>query len=372
MLLWVSIALLTGVAILSILAPLGRRPSAAADGQARRVYLDQLAELDRDLGAGRIGEAEAVATRAEIARRLIAGEREQSEAFRPAAGDSRRLRRGAALVALIAVPVVSLSLYLGLGHPELRSQPLAPRIAAAPETQDIEGLVARVEAHLAAAPEDGRGWDVIAPVYLRLGRPQDSARAYSAAIRILGPSAQRYSGLGEALIASENGVITKDAREAFEAASAAEPSAPGPRFYLALARRQQGDTDGAVAEWKALLAEAPADAAWRPVIEEALREAEIASAPASETGEAIRALPAGEQMAMIETMVAGLAERLKSEPDDFAGWLRLSRSYAVLGRPSEAGDAAQSAVAAARNPEEKAEAEALAAELAAAGETATQ
>jgi cytochrome c-type biogenesis protein CcmH len=371
LLLWVSIALLTGVAILSILAPLGRRPAVAADGQARRVYLDQLAELDRELGAGRIGEAEAAATRAEIARRLIASEREQGREL-PAAGESRGLRRGAALIALIAVPVVSLSLYLGLGHPGLRSQPLAPRIAAAPQTQDIEALVARVEAHLAAAPEDGRGWDVIAPVYLRLGRPQDSARAYAAAIRILGPSAQRYNGLGEALIASENGVITKDAREAFEAASAAEPSAPGPRFYLALARRQQGDTSGAIQDWTALLAEAPADAAWRPVIEEALREAEIASAPASETGEAIRALPAGEQTAMIETMVAGLAERLKSEPEDFAGWLRLSRSYAVLGRPSEAGAAAQSAVAAARNPEEKAEAEALAAELATAGETATQ
>lgn len=370
MLLWVSIALLTGVAILSILAPLGRRPSAPADGQARRVYLDQLAELDRDLGAGRIGEAEAGATRAEIARRLIVSESEQSQENSPA-GESPRLRRSAALVALIAVPVVSLSLYLGLGHPALRSQPLAPRIAA-PQTQDIEGLVARVEAHLAVAPEDGRGWDVIAPVYLRLGRPQDSARAYSAAIRILGPSAQRYNGLGEALIASENGVITKDAREALEMASAADPTAPGPRFYLALARRQQGDTEGAIQDWTVLLAEAPADAVWRPVIEEALREAEIASTPASETGEAIRALPAGEQTAMIETMVAGLAERLKSEPEDFAGWLRLSRSYAVLGRPSEAGAAAQSAMDAARNPAEKAKAEALAAELAAAGETATQ
>ena len=371
MLLWVSIALLTGVAILSILAPLGRRPSAPADGQARSVYLDQLTELDRDLGAGRIGEAEAAATRAEIARRLIASDREQGQEL-PPAGESRGLRRGAALVALIAVPVVSLTLYLGLGHPELHSQPLAPRIAAVPQTQDIEGLVARVEAHLAAAPEDGRGWDVIAPVYLRLGRPQDSARAYSAAIRILGPSPQRYNGLAEALIASENGVITKDAREALEMASAADPSAPGPRFYLALARRQQGDTSGAIAEWKALLADAPADAVWRPVIEDALREAELAGAPASETGQAIRALPAGEQTAMIETMVAGLAERLKSKPDDFAGWLRLSRSYAVLGRPVDAGAAAKSAVAAARSPAEKAEAEALAAELAAAGETTTQ
>lgn len=373
LLLWVSILLLTGVAILSVLVPLGRRPSAAtAVAQSKSVYLDQLAELEREAAAGRIGETEAAATRAEIARRLLTSERDLERDTLALSGDSRRLRRGAALVALIAVPAFSLSLYLGLGHPELPSQPLAPRLAAAPNAQNIDELVARVEEHLAAEPEDGRGWDVIAPVYLRLGRARESVRAYQSAIRILGASAERLNGLGEALLVAENGMVTKDAREAFEKARAADPSAAGPRFYLALARRQQGDLAGATAEWRAMLADAPADAPWRPVIEDALRETQIANAPDSDTGEAIRALPADEQTAMIETMVARLAERLKTEPEDFAGWLRLARSYAVLGRPADADEAAKSAVAAARGPAETAEAEALVAELAAKGETTTQ
>ena len=373
MLLWISILVLTGIAILSVLAPLGRRPAAAtAVAQSKSVYLDQLAELERDASAGRIGETEAAATRAEIARRLLVSEHDRERDAQALSGSSRALRRGAALIALIAVPALSLAIYLGLGRPELPSQPLGPRLAAAPQAQNVNELVARVEQHLAADPEDGRGWDVVAPVYLRLGRAQDSIRAYQAAIRILGPTAQRLSGLGEAIMVAENGVVSKAAREAFEKARAADPSAAGPRFYLALARRQLGDLAGAAADWRALLDEAPADAPWRPVIEDALRETQVASAPQSEAGAAIRALPADDQTAMIETMVARLAERLKTEPDDFAGWLRLARSYSVLGRPADADAAANSALAAARDPAETAAAEALVAELAAKRETTTQ
>ena len=36
-------------------------------------------------------------------------------------------------------------------------------------------------------------------------------------------------------------------------------------------------------------------------------------------------------MDMIRGMVAGLAGRLADKPDDPAGWVRLVRSYAVLG-----------------------------------------
>ena len=40
--------------------------------------------------------------------------------------------------------------------------------------------------------------------------------------------------------------------------------------------------------------------------------------------------------AMIETMVAGLDEKLRQNPNDPEGWMRLVRSYVVLGRTDEA------------------------------------
>ena len=42
---------------------------------------------------------------------------------------------------------------------------------------------------------------------------------------------------------------------------------------------------------------------------------------------------------MIETMVAGLDERLRQNPLDVDGWMRLVRSYMVLGKAEEARDA---------------------------------
>ena len=255
MLLWILIALLTAAAIMAVLAPLGRAPPRSGrDDSARRVYLDQLKELDRDLAEGRISAEEAEASRTEIGRRLIAtggggGERGLPEG-------SIKARRATALVALIGLPVLSLGTYLSLGAPQLPGQSLAARLSAPVAPGDIEGLVMRVERHLARQPEDGAGWDVIAPVYLRMGRAADAQAAYRNAIRLLGSSGARQNGLGEAIVTLQGGIVTADARAAFEAANRAEPAAPGPQFFLALAEDQGGNPQEAAKRWRALLSEA--------------------------------------------------------------------------------------------------------------------
>ena len=52
-----------------------------------------------------------------------------------------------------------------------------------------------------------------------------------------------------------------------------------------------------------------------------------------------------EQIALIESMVERLAERLEQEPEDLEGWVRLSQSYRVLDRMEEARQAIDRAVA---------------------------
>src|SRR5688572_12373892 len=183
MVFWILLALLTAAAVMAVLLPLGR-PAAASDGgnHFRRVYLDQLKELERDKEQGRIGTSEAEAARAEIARRLIAEEAGQKEAF-PASGGHQKARRATALIALIGIPLLSMSVYLALGSPSLPGAPLAARLQDPAASDSMEVLIARVEERLALHPEDGRGWDVIAPIYLRLGRAEDAARGYQNAIR---------------------------------------------------------------------------------------------------------------------------------------------------------------------------------------------
>jgi cytochrome c-type biogenesis protein CcmH len=96
------------------------------------------------------------------------------------------------------VPLVSWGL-CQIGSPDLPSQPLSERLAKNPADSSVDELVARAEAHLAANPSDGRGWDVLAPVYLRMQRFSDAAAAYRNAIRLDGDSAARQAGLGAAI-----------------------------------------------------------------------------------------------------------------------------------------------------------------------------
>src|SRR5215213_8298096 len=204
MTLWFVFALMTAAAILAVLWPLRRRQREQRAGSDLAVYRDQLDEIARDRTAGLIGEAEAEAARVEVSRRLIAA----ADAAKPEAssggGESFR-RRAAAVLVLIALPVISAALYLMLGSPQLPGQPLASRAATPLQDRTLDTLFAQVEDHLAKNPDDGRGWEVVGSVYMRLGRFEDAVKARSSALRINGSSANREADLGESLMAAANG-----------------------------------------------------------------------------------------------------------------------------------------------------------------------
>jgi cytochrome c-type biogenesis protein CcmH len=340
-LLWILMAVLAAAAALVVLVPLSRGARAAGSAPAVAIYRDQMHELDRDLARGVIAEGEAEAARTEIARRLLkAGEAEAGDAAR----GSVRARKIAAAAA-IAAPLLAFAAYLGLGSPELPDQPLSARLDPPLEQADVQTLVARVEAHLAAQPEDGSGWEVIAPVYLRMGRYDDAIRAYGNAIRILGSTAARESALGDAIVRANQGLVTADARAAFERALKLDAKAVAPRFYLAVALGQDGRKDDALAAWQALLKEAPADAAWTPIARQWVARlggstppAVGAAAPGPSDSEvaAAEGMTSEQRLAMIDGMVAQLADKLAANPDDAEGWARLVRSYMVLGRSDDA------------------------------------
>src|SRR5947209_933057 len=242
MTLWLVFALMTTAAIFAVLWPLGRGTrSGARGGSDLAVYRDQLEEIGRDHAAGLIGETEAEAARVEVSRRLIAAADAKTAepviASRP--GGTFR-RRAAASTVLIALPVLAATLYLKLGSPELPGQPLASRAVAPAQDPTLDALVARVEAHLAQNPDDGRGWEVVAPAYMRLGRFEDALKARRNALRLNGGSAVREADLGESLMAAANGIVTGDATAAFERALAYDAKNLKARFFLAVAAHQDG------------------------------------------------------------------------------------------------------------------------------------
>jgi len=340
MYLWIAMAVLAAAACLPPLMALtgARRGGTSEPAAAMAIYRDQLGELDRDLARGLVGKDEAVAARAEIARRLIrAGEAESA-----ALGHSSRRTVQVAAAAVVAAPLAALALYVAIGFPGLPDQPRAARLSAPIEQQDISTLVARAEAHVAANPEDGVGWEVLAPVYLRMGRYDEAVSAYANALRILGATGKREADLGAAIVEAQGGIVTNEARAAFERAHAQAPDDPQPRFYLALALGQEGRTEEAIAAWRALIGDAPADAPWLAPARSQLARLEGTAAPQTARGPDAAQLEAAAEMSpenrqtMIEGMVASLAARLEAEPNDAEGWTRLVRSYMVLGRPADA------------------------------------
>src|SRR5208283_3819283 len=90
-----------------------------------------------------------------------------------------------------------------------------PRASVAAADPSVQSLIAQAEAHLASNPDDGRAWEVLAPVYMRLDRYADSVTAWRNTVRLLGENAERDSDLGESLMAEANGVVTAEAKAAF-------------------------------------------------------------------------------------------------------------------------------------------------------------
>jgi cytochrome c-type biogenesis protein CcmH len=355
MLFWVIAAILTAAVTLALLRPVARArtiSSEAPEAHDMEVYRDQLAEVDRDLADGLVDHAQAEVARTEISRRLLAAARKSEAAADEGTPHNRGLRRAAVAVVAIFIPLMAVTAYLELGRPDLPQLPLSARLQAEPENTDIAMLIARAERHLAQNPEDGRGWAVLGPIYLRTGRFEDSAAAFRKSIALLGPSPARLASLGEALFSASGGVVTEEARLAFQTARELDPNDPRPQFFLAVGLAQAGKQDEARAAFTAMIETAPADAPWVSAVESQIAALDGASGqvagPLSGAGAAAPGNPSAadiaaaqdmspeERQAMIGSMIESLETRLADNPNNIDGWLRLVRSHVVTGDRAKA------------------------------------
>lgn len=390
MLLWTAFALLTAMVVAALARPLLRPQIDAVDQRTAdiEVYRDQLREIEVERDRGLIEAADADAARTELARRLLRAA-EQPTGDTPTAPSSSQPKYSQWTVFGTAalVPLASLGIYLAVGSPGMPGKPQAERVTQAKAERPIGELLGMVEARLKAHPEDGQGWEVIAPVYLKQQRFMDAARAYANAIRILGESPDRISGFADALVFANDGLIVADARQAYQRLVALQPDRPEPRFWLAIGKEQDGDLAGAKNDLEAMLSTAPADARWRELVQAKVDELngklaaaggssgsmQAAAPPAAERPKPVApagsaqnppsvaspaAAPAGtipppaagdmaaiqsmspqEQKAFIGQMVEGLAKRLEQDGKDLEGWKRLARAYKVMGRDGDANSA---------------------------------
>ena len=249
----------------------------------------------------------------------------------------------------------------------------------------IESLRAAAE----ASQDDAGAWADLAFAHYERGEFADSAVAYERAVEIDDSAAVLWSALGEARAYANDSAaaaadpLPADALAAFERALELDPTDPRARYFLAVKQDLDGDHEGAITSWLALLSDTPPGAPWEGDLVRTIQEVgainEIAiddrlatvmegRAPsvlfpgsgsaagvaassnvrgpsAQQVAEASR-LPPGEQRSMAEGMVAQLEARLEDEPQNLDGWVMLMRSRMTLGEPGRARAALEAAVAA--------------------------
>ncbi|MFY8093952.1 MAG: c-type cytochrome biogenesis protein CcmI [Niveispirillum sp.] len=373
---WLVAAALTALALLPLLRSL-LRPAPPLEGAAafaRGVYAAQVAEIDRDLKRGLLSEDQARAARAEVGRRLLSV---ADEAMVPPAAAAPKPAQRTALVLTLLLPVVALGVYLPLGQPNLPAVPFATRPKEALAPPQVLDAVAKLEATLQQNPDDVGGWSLLAQTYGAMARPADAVNAWRQVLRLTPEDASVKGALAEALAVAADGVVGEEAVRLFTEAVAADAMDARARYYLGLARLQAGDIRGALDRWTALVADSPADAPWLPTVRERIHDAATqvgldpfaitpspkpASAPpppamgqargqpgaapalSPEQMQAMAAMSQEDQQATINSMVDGLQAKLKDNPGDADGWMRLARAREVQGNMDAARDALRGAV----------------------------
>ena len=110
-------------------------------------------------------------------------------------------------------------------------------------------------------------WLIIADSYAARGKTEDAVGLIQSGLRAHPDDYVLWTGLGNSLV-DHAGIITPAAALAYDRAAKLAPWSPAPPFFRGLALLRSGDRAAALRQWKAVLAAAPAEAGWRPMVED--------------------------------------------------------------------------------------------------------
>lgn len=341
---WIAATGLTAFAALWLVWPFLRRGRVEmndADG-AISVFRDQLDELDRDLAAGLISPAERDGAAQEIERRTLAAARRLDGGF----SISHRAPAPALALAVLS-GAVALGGYALFGQPGEPDQPLAARKTEILEQRAAQGdanaRIALLIARTKENPESFEDWWTLAVSYGAIGNDAASVEAYRHAAELAPDEPGVQAAYAESMVLANGNKVPAAARIIFETVLRSKPD-PRARYYVALARAQAQDFEGALQGWVALLADSDPKAPWIPLVRRDITnmvrflkydvtdylpdasEAEIAAAGGASSSEVAR------------TRIAELEAQLSADPLDHAAWIELATRLAQAGENERAAD----------------------------------
>lgn len=379
--LWLLITLTMAIATAFVCWPFLRR-TRLADGASADIYRAQLTELDREEAAGLISPEDARMARTEVQRRLIATSGATASLKE---SDMTLTDRSTFIAVAVSLAVGSAIIYGAVGspagapstHPALTMAEMnAMASGPTPQTEagqmsvaPVDEMITNLQTRLASAPNDVEGWRMLGWSKFRTDDYAGAAAAYGQAAKLAPQDAETLSAYGESLARAAGGMVTPEAEKALRDAVKLDPSDARARFLLGLQKEQKGNAQAALNDWLTMLDGADPTAPWYEEVrgrivelsqssgidvsarlpaavqsaatQSASLDAQRPAGPsATQVSEAAAMSPEARQ-AMVDGMVSRLDARLKANPADLDGWLRLIRARRVLGQI----DLAQQAVA---------------------------
>lgn len=173
---------------------------------------------------------------------------------------------------LAGVPGAALMVYLYLGNPTLPDAPLQARLDGPLEDLPPAAILARLENQLRARPDDAEGWRLLARLRVTLKQSSKAADAWQRLLDLAPRDVEAQTGLADALIEQEGGVVSETAIALLDAALAQEPDNLQAQFWRAEAWAQQGRADEARKLWRRLRAALPDAAPLAQMLDRRLSE----------------------------------------------------------------------------------------------------
>lgn len=248
----IAAALILAVSLFLLARPWWQRK--AADAASRRqlnatIYRDQLAELERDRASGQLAEADYQTARAEIQRRLLEDAAQDDTRLVAPAHPKRTL-----IALLIALPLLGAVGYAWLGTPAALDQMQRRDFSQ----QDIDRMVANLEAKLANEPDNFPGWAMLARSYKVMRRMADAERAYEKAWPLVEQDPQLLADYAD-LLASKTGDLSGRPEQLINKALTLDPNHMQSLWLAGTAAFNRADYATAVKHWQRAQRQLPPD-----------------------------------------------------------------------------------------------------------------
>ena len=317
---------------------------------ALSIYRDQMSEVDRDRAAGLISTSEAEAATLEIERRALHVSRQSEQAI--AASRS-------APIAMLGVTTVSaalgLALYAVLGAPNAPDQPLAARadeiLQTKAESGDLRSSIRLLAQKAEKDPENLDAWVLLAQSYAVIGDYTQSRDAYAKAAALATERPEIQSAYAEAMVSANDNTVSTEAVALFSQL-AQDFNDPRAHYYLALAKAQAQDYQGALVGWVRLLETSDPSAPWVPLVRSDIVDVvrtvgiDLRQILPDATADEIRAAEGSAGLGndlLPPPNIDSFLQKLALNPKDYEGWVSLARLYVNNDDPDAAHAALDSA-----------------------------